>query len=212
MIRQAKIQDLVGIAYVHSVCFPDSYITQLSKYRWIGGDLLPLFYKTFMEDNPELFVVSEDNEKGIVGFCMGYYMNQKDQVCRFIKKHRVLIIIKTVMLLLSGNKQTRKKLISRFKHRPSESDWIIVNDKFECYGNEQRGDLLSVCVLPNCRGKKHAQGMMEAFLKAIKENGRKICLLSVKQDNICAIKYYKRNGFDLYRTRGLDGYTFIKLL
>lgn len=53
---------------------------------------------------------------------------------------------------------------------------------------------------------------MESYLKALKINGRKICLLSVKQNNERAIRYYERNGFELYRTRGKEGYTFVKLL
>ena len=54
--------------------------------------------------------------------------------------------------------------------------------------------------------------MMELYLKSMKEHGRKLCLLSVKQDNSRAIHYYERNGFELYRTRGNEGYTFIKVL
>ena len=78
--------------------------------------------------------------------------------------------------------------------------------------NEERGDLLSVCVLPDCRGKGYAQGMMENYLDAMKKAGRKLCLLSVKKDNERAKQYYERNGFELYRTRGNEGLTYIKLL
>lgn len=211
MIRLAKIEDLKGIAKVHSVCFPDSYTTQLSKIDWIGKKLLAVFYNTFMSDNPELFVVADDEDKGIVGFCMGYYMDKDDQVSRFMS-NKLEIGLKTTLLLLAGNKQTWRKILMIFKHKPSVSDWTIVNNKYESIGNDKRGDLLSVCVLPECRGKQYAQGMMELYLKLMKEHGRKICLLSVKQDNTRAIKYYERNGFELYRTRGTEGYTFIKLL
>ena len=212
MIRQASIKDLNGIAEVHAICFPDSYATQLSKFRWFGGNLLPAFYNVFMNDNPELFIVAEDEEKGIVGFCMGYYIDKDDQVSRFMKQNRFRICLKTLILLILGNKQTWLKLISRIKHKPTISDWSIINTKYEDYGNDLRGDLLSVCVLPDYRGKKYAQGMMDAYLKSLKAHGRKICLLSVKQNNERAIKYYQRNGFELYRTRGTEGYTFIKLL
>lgn len=212
MIRQATVNDLEGIAKVHAICFPDSYITQLSKHKWLCGSLLPAFYNVFVENNPELFVVAEDETKGIVGFCMGYYMDKDDLVHKFLKENRTIIVIKTMMLLLSLNKQTWRKMLTYVKHRPNEYDWSIVNDKYEHYGNDKRGDLLSVCVLPEFRGTQYAQGMMELYLGHLKEHGRKICLLSVKQDNIRAIKYYERNGFELYRTRGVVGYTFIKLL
>ena len=46
MIRQATIQDLPAIAHVHSICFPDSYLSQLSRYKTVmgGGNLLTSFY------------------------------------------------------------------------------------------------------------------------------------------------------------------------
>lgn len=212
MIRLAREQDIKIVSKVHEICFPDSYLTQLSKNKWLGGDILPIFYRTFLYDSPELFVVADDEEKGIVGFCMGYYMDRGGQMSRFLKKNIIIICLKTVYLLLTGNKQTWRKILARLKHKPSNNDWTIVNERYENYGSDQRGDLLSVCVLPDYRGKHYAQEMMDLFLKSMKEHGRKICLLSVNQDNARAIHYYERNGFILYRTRGNVGYTFIKLL
>lgn len=44
MIRQATIQDLPAIAHVHSICFPDSYSSQLSRYKTVigGGEFVDL--------------------------------------------------------------------------------------------------------------------------------------------------------------------------
>ena len=212
MIRQATIKDLEGIARVHAVCFPESYVTQLSKYKWLCGNLIPEFYREFMNDNPELFVVAEDDGHKIVGFCMGYYMDKDDQMSNFLHKNRIKVVIKSVLLLLTGNKHAWNKITARIKHKPSVEDWRIVNNKYEHITNAERGDLLSVCVLPNYRGKRYAQEMMEFYLNQMKDGGRKLCLLSVRQDNSRAIKYYERNGFELYRTRGTEGYTFMKLL
>lgn len=213
MIRLATIDDLPLVAKVHAFCFPDSYSTQLSKWhRFDQKNLLSLFYKEFLTDNPELFVVAEDEKNGVVGFCMGYYMDKDDQVQNFMRNNRGKILWKTLLLLLAGNKQTWKKMISRFKHKPVVSDWEIINDKYEHLLNNERGDLLSVCVLPAFRGKGYAQGMMDLYLSEMKKAGRKLCLLSVKQDNERARRYYERNGFELYRTRGNEGITYMKFL
>lgn len=213
MIRQATIYDLPDISKVHSICFPDSYSSQLCKFDNIGGgNLLVSFYREYLNDNPELFWVADDEDKGIVGFCMGYYMDKDDQMQNFMKHNRFKILWKTLLLMLSGNKQTWNKMLARFKHKPSQSDWTIVNDKYEHILNNQRGDLLSVCVIPEGRGKGYAQSMMEAYLDAMKTHGRKLCLLSVKTDNLRARRYYERNGFEIYRTRGEDGLTYMKLL
>ena len=214
MIRQATLNDLPAIARVHCVCFPDSYSSQLSLFKSSigGGNLLEAFYMEYMKDNPELFVVAEDEESGIVGFCMGYYMDKDDQMQNFLHNNRLRILWKTFLLLLIGNKQAWNKIISRLKHKPDLSDWTIVNDKYESIKNEERGDLLSVCVLPEFRGKGYAQGMMNLYLLEMKKACRKLCLLSVKKDNERAKRYYERNGFELYRTRGNVGLTYIKLL
>lgn len=213
MIRRATIDDLPTVAIVHAACFPDSYSTQLSKWHAFNqNNLLVLFYREFIIDNPELFIVAEDEKKGIVGFCMGYYLDKDDQSNNFMRKYRWRILSKTFLLLLVGNQQTWRKIMSRLKHKPVVSDWTIVNDKFESIKNSERGDLLSVCVLPDYRGKGYAQGMMDLYLANMKATGRKLCLLSVKKDNDRAKRYYERNNFELYRTRGEEGLTYIKLL
>lgn len=214
MIRQACKNDLTEIAFVHSICFPDSYLTQMGKYKssFLGGRLLEAFYQEYMDDNPELFLVAEDPQKGVVGFCMGYYMDKEEQMQNFMRHNKLMVIWKTGLLLLFGNKQTWNKVFGRLKHKPSIDDWIIVNDKYEAIQNNERGDLLSVCVLPDYRGKGYAQEMMEQYLTVMKDRGKKLCLLSVKTDNIRARRYYERNGFELYRTRGDEGLTYLKRL
>ena len=213
MVRLATIDDLPSVAKVHAICFPDSYSTQLSKWHCFDKkNLLSLFYNEFLIDNPELFVVAEDENNGIVGFCMGYYMDKDDQIQNFMHNNRVKILWKTLLLMFFGNKQTWKKMISRFKHKPVVSDWTIVNYKYEDIGNDKRGDLLSVCVLPEYRGRGISQQLMESYLTVMKEHGRELCLLSVKTANERARHYYERNGFELYRTRGAEGLTYIKKL
>lgn len=174
--------------------------------------MLISFYLEYIRDNPELFIVADDEKHGIVGFCMGYYMDKDDQMQNFLHNNRLQVMWKTLLLMLSGNRPTWNKMLSRCKHKPSVRDWTIVNDKYEHILNNQRGDLLSVCVLPDYRGKGYAQGMMERYLAVMKEHGRKLCLLSVKTDNMRARRYYERNGFELYRTRGEEGLTYMKLL
>lgn len=96
MIRQATIQDLSAIAKVHSICFPDSYSSQLAVYQNVigGGNLLISFYLEYLNDNPELFLVADDEEKGIVGFCMGYYMDKDDQMQNFMRRNRISVLWK----------------------------------------------------------------------------------------------------------------------
>jgi len=214
MIRKATLDDLHAITTVHRICFPRSFSSQLSKYQTIigGGNLLASFYEEYLDDVPELFHVACDEDGRIVGFCMGYYMDNDAQMQRFLHKNRLLIIWKTILLLISANRQAWHKVLSQIKHKPNISDWKIINTKYEHIKNNKRGDLLSVCVLPEYRGKCYAQQLMESFLAAMANSGKEICLLSVDTNNLPARKYYERNGFEVYRTRGCDGLTYVKPL
>lgn len=212
MIRKATKEDLLAIGKVHSTCFPDSYVTQLGKVCGPNeNNLLSRFYQEFINDTPELFWIANDEEMGIVGFCMGYYMDKDDQMKNFMKHNRISIAIKTALLLLMCNKQTWNKILSLFK-KGENTVQKIVDFSNEHIKKDNRGDLLSVCVLPECRGKKYAQQLMETYLKAMKESGRELCLLSVRTDNDRAIQFYERNGFKLYRVRGSEGRTYMKIL
>ena len=69
MVRQATMNDLNSIAVVHTLCFPDSFSTVFGARH----KLLEQLYSEYIETNPELFLVAEDKDNEIVGFCMGYY-------------------------------------------------------------------------------------------------------------------------------------------
>ena len=212
MTRKAQKEDLPQIANVHAKCFPDSYSTQLSKgCAFNNNNLLSLFYYEFYHDNPELFIVAEDNNT-IVGFCMGYYMDKDNQMENFLRHNRWRVVLKTIKLLLLGNRPTWLKVTSRLRKKTKDDIWVVVNNKYEYIGDSLRGDLLSVCVLPEFRGKGYAQDLMDSYLKSMKESGRQLCLLSVRTDNERARRYYERNGFEIYRKRGNVGLTYMKLL
>ncbi len=213
MIRLAFSKDLLCVTDVHCRCFLNRFSSQLTHYQRVGGgNLLIPFYQEYLYDAPELFHVACDDAGNIVGFCMGYYMDNDAQMHRFLQKHKWKIVWKTMLLLLWGNRPAWHKVISQIRHKPSISDWKIINTKYEHIDNSKRGDLLSVCVLPEYRGRGYAQQLMESFLAAMKNSGREICLLSVDAHNAVARKYYERNGFEVYRTRGCDGLTYIKPL
>lgn len=106
MIRQANVKDLVRIAQVHQLCFPDSYSSSL------GTDLLKRFYNEYLSGAPELFLVCENPGKEIVGFCMGYYMEKNRYKNAFLKKNLFRIGLRTVVGLIGGDKRVWKKLRS----------------------------------------------------------------------------------------------------
>lgn len=212
IIRLVEHRDLPVVAKIHRECFPESYSSQLHKYQKIawGGDLLIKFLEEYFIDNPELFVVAEKDNQ-IVGYCMGYYMDNDNQMHKFIKHNKSAVIWRTLLLLLSGNTPSWKKLLSRLK-KDKQKEWLIINDSNEHISNSLRGDLLSICVSSNYQGSGIATELIEFFLNSMKNHGKKLCLLSVSSHNYRAIRFYERNGFILYRLRGEDGRTYMKNL
>lgn len=210
IIRKVNNSDLKNIVTVHQKCFPDSYSSQLNKYQWFIGSLHEQFFKEFLNDCSEIFLVCEVNNT-IVGYCMGYYMDKNDQISNFFKKNRLSLGLKTIFLLLLGNKPTWNKVLSKFD-KSNKENWEILNSRNEHILDDERGDLLSICILPEYRGSGMSKLLIDSFLEAMKSQGKKLCLLSVYQDNCRAINYYKKNGFELYRKKGNTSYTFMKLL
>lgn len=215
MIRLATKNDLADICRVHAACFSDSFSSQLTKFPsalWGGSNLLLRYYEEFMADAPELFHVSCAEDGSITGFCMGYYMNDHRQSARFIQRNRMNLCWKTILLLSTLNVPTWKKILNSLKSRGKSSRWTRVNDKFTGVPKDRQGDLLSVCVLPGCRGNGYAQQLMDTFLSAMQANGLELCSLSVKTKNSRARRFYERNGFEVDWTRGDEELIYSKLL
>lgn len=189
MIRQAIIEDLQRIAVVHRECFPDSFSSS------IGVNLLKQFYLEYMKDAPELFLVCENPDGQIVGFCMGYYMEKNNYMNRFIKNNCVAVALTCIPRLLVGDKRVWRKLFPSRK----PVNWTVVNHDFDGIPTDKQGDLLSICILPEYRGNGYAQAMLEEYLNILQNNGRSLCFLSVEPDNGRGVHFYEKNGFILHR-------------
>lgn len=205
-IRQATYDDLREIARVHAQCFPRHLSTRIGSPK--DCYLLSRFYKEFIDDCPELFVVSTDDHNRIAGFCMGYYFTKADQQSNYIRHNRTRVLTRISWLLLKGDRLAWKKLWLRFK----KPHYEILDHSIDTVPVSEKGDLLSICTLPEYRGKGYAQKMMEEYLLRMKQHGRNLCLLSLSVDNDRALRFYERNGFTPYRKIGTSSITYMKRL
>ena len=202
MIRCAKVEDLPQIASLHFECFPDSFSTILGKGN--KGRLLEKYYYEYLMAFPELFLVSENENKEITGLCMGYYCEKNNCLKKYFKNNFFEIGFRVICLLLSGNKQTWKKLLdSRKKHTQS-----VVDEKVKYYASNKKGDLLSICVNAECRGTNVATDLVNEFVSVLQKNNRDICVLSVMNDNARGISFYKKMGFNCYMNTDISSYMY----
>lgn len=192
MIRCARKEDLPKIAHLHFECFPDSFSTVLGKGQ--KGRLLENYYYEYLSKVPELFLVSENDNKEINGLCMGYYCDENNCLRKFLKHNFFAICLRMIYLLVTGNKEAWKKLITRGKNHNTD----IINEKIKEYGASQKGDLLSICVKSECRGSNVATDLVREFVSVLQKNNREVCVLSVKTENARAIRFYNKMGFSCY--------------
>ena len=204
MDSQATNNDLMEIAKVHKICFPENFSTILG----IKFSLLEKFYKEYLIKTPELFLVAENEHREIIGFCMGYYCESNTYMKDYFKHNLFSIGLRLSLLLLTGNKVAWKKLCNSKK----STEWVIKNHSFDSIMINERGDLLSICVLPEYRGAGIAQGLMDEYLTVLKKQNRKLCILSVDPRNGRGVHFYEKNGFVLYKSNGETTASYVKLL
>ena len=209
MIRQATEQDLTSIANVHIECFPDSFSTRLGKAKFFGGVLLTKFYKEYLEKVPELFLVAENDEKELQGFCMGYYCEDNNYMKNFFKNNFFGIGLRILWLLLTIDNTAWKKLKGTFK---KSNPFEVLNHEVEAIQLTDKVDLLSICVLPQCRGNGMAQELINCYEDVLKEQKRKICILTVATDNGRGVHFYEKNGYIPYKEAKEQARTYSKYL
>ena len=204
LVRNAIREDLPEIAKVHIACFPDYFSTRVGKKN--NGYLLEKLYEEYFKDFPELFVVLEDDNGKIVGFCSGSLLDITGHQQRFLRNNRVKVLSRVLWLLLKGDSLAWTRLRQRYK----KPVYKIIDHSFKGLPKTEIGDLVSICVLPEFRGKQCSGKMMERFVQNMKGLGRKVCLVSMHSDNKRAMTFYSKFGFKLYRYIGDDVISFWK--
>lgn len=200
IIRRAKEVDMEMVAKTHSMCFGHGFTSSLYRLnkKCLGGDLAAEFYLEYLKDFPELFIVAE-SDGNVVGFCMGYYLDKKDQLSRFIKHNTTRLLLKVPVLLLMGDKSTWKKTFQVITGYHEKEE--VISPLPDTIKKSEISDILSICVLPEFRGLNIASKLVEEFVKTSRNHHCKACLLTVEDDNLRAMNFYKRMGFVVYSTK-----------
>lgn len=206
MVRKARSEDFEKIVRLHISCFPNSFSTAFGKAN--NGKLLQKYYKNYFLNVPELFLVCEDKEE-IVGLCMGYYCEDNNYMKKYVKENILSMGFRVFLLLLTGNKLAWRKVKNVFHSKDSVE---LLTNEFESIPAKQRGDLLSICVLPEYRGHGAAQELLDCYIDTLRQNGRKLCLLTVETSNARGIRFYEKNGFVPYKKVGENAMAYAKML
>ena len=182
IVEVAKEADLLGVAKVHRECFPEYFISTF------GEHLIEEYYRCFLkEDN--LFVIAKEGES-IIGFCMGYRYGSTARSI-FLKENRIKLGIRMLQQCLKCNKLVISKCWNYF---------LGIFDKKIGTNNSNKlaeGDLLSICVLPNCEGKGISRALLEAFEIVLSKKQINDYVLSVYKTNKRAVHFYEKMGLKI---------------
>jgi ribosomal protein S18 acetylase RimI-like enzyme len=183
--RFAKHLDLPQIAKIHKDQFPTHYLGQFSI------SLLEKFYQNLL-DNECVFVVAEE-DNCVLGFVLG---GEWPKISGFLNSFMRKFFLRSLLesaLRPSTWKKSIQKLISLFRHKAQDPNNL---DNIESY------TLLSIATDKNAQGRGVGTGLLIAFNNEMKKKTNRY-YLSVQDENIRAISFYKKNGFEeAYRCPG----------
>lgn len=211
MVRQAKIEDLAAVAKIHKACFPGTVTSSLGKL-W-NGRIVVDYYKEYFNDSPELFLVAENDSGEVVGFCMGYELENEGQCDkRLIKHHFAIILFSYIILLFKGDKECWRKVKSVFKRdRETSNNSIIIDAVIQDYPLSDKAELFTIGLFEEYRGCSYGKDLILAFFDACKSIKRKVCLISYISENLRAERFYYKHGCKPYLEKG-DSKICYKLL
>lgn len=185
---------LTGIVACHETAFPGEFLTLL------GSRFLRSFYKYYCNHPDAIFLLAKDNKNGLIGglvaggapYVRAHFMR------KYIPMYLPVILYKSLM-----NSKVRKRLMEHTANAVSSlSKKIgIAKNRNQAPDNEyydpSSSSLLSICTHSEYRGKGAAAALMEAFKEESEKRGYHSMRLSVHNNNVAAIKLYKKMGWNI---------------
>lgn len=181
-IRKIKTSDMVSIAQIHKQCFQDTLLTKF------GNKFLQAYYMAYIEDNPDTSYVYINETGQPIGFLIGI-MNGNITRNNFFKNNFLMFIISILQVLIQYRIAFIKQIFPKIKgvfNKPKED----FRDKIG-----SKGGILSIAILDQYRGKGIAEQLVNSFEEAYYNKGERVYNLGVKKDNLRAIKFYEKIGF-----------------
>ena len=187
--RNATLEDVQEVAKVHILTQPEYFTSTL------GEDLLSKFYSEYIKEDALFVVAIDEDNKKIVGFCMGHYYDSHAELL-WEQKYRKQIIKRLAFKCIQFNKlalsRCMRRLVGIFRKG---------NENTEQYFSH----LLSLGVLTEYRGKHIASDLIDMFEKKCLENPpEKVkhlgydCTIGAYKWNKAGCKLYEYKGYEIF--------------
>ena len=193
-VVDAGLSSVSDMAHCHSLAFRGRFMTEMG-HRW-----LCFLYRYFIRHPGGVSLVAVDERNKVLGFAVGGEPGIRDQFIRYAKvRYPNLILLKfltnslvrKVMLGVLVKKIFKRRPTIRFSKNSAKQETAI-----------RTGNLLSICVLPECRGTGIADKLVETFRLRCIARGYKRLTLSVVTKNARAIAFYKKHNWREFSRSG----------
>ena len=183
-ICKAKALDIEKVVSIHLSCFRNSFSSALGK------KILSNYYRSYLDNSPDLFLVARCDDS-VVGFVTGYCCDDKEAFNSFKKRNRIRIYLRVFLHFCLFDKRVFKKIFCK----PGKETVLL--PQLDEVRKNKKGDLLSICVLPEYRKNNIATDLEKEFTKELLTKNRDYCILSCLANNFIANNFYEKLGYIL---------------
>lgn len=177
-IRKAVQSDIVDVARVHKERFSDHFLGKFPR------KIIERYYWPYVADDNILFIVHLDENNKVDGFVMGGFSQDiKEAASNFIR-HNLLLLMGVIVI----TPKVWKDVFDRLKFLFRKDERL----KNEVEKSDIR--LLSIAVAKEKEGKGISTSLVKNFEKGVENIGGKRYGLSVHDNNIHALNFYRKMG------------------
>jgi ribosomal protein S18 acetylase RimI-like enzyme len=191
--RQINPDDLPAVAAIHKAAYRVDHFS-----AHFSNPLLERMYAELCRENPYAMVATDSSGK-VLGFVVGHFAEFMAQAKnKFVTDNYWAV---TAVSLLNPMALIRK-MIDKMK--------LAVNrEHFTC---QARMRLTSIAVSPKSQQKAVGKSLLDAFEDTLRREKIFVYGLSVKENNLPAVRFYQKNGFSVERRTGDGAIYYLKTL
>jgi len=185
-IKEACHEHVSGMVQCHIKSFPGRFMTEMG-YHWLCA-----LYLFFIKHHRSICRVAVDSEGKVVGLAVGDNPHIRDEfLSSALFRYPHLIFWKFISKRLV-RRVLLQELIKKLRRKRADAH---SGDTKAPSAVVRPGNLLSICVLPDCKGTGVAGKLIESFQLACTTEGYERLTLSVLSENSRAVAFYKKHNW-----------------
>ena len=188
VVKVIKPQEthIPGMAQCHIKSFPGRFMTEMG-YHWLCA-----LYLFFIKHRGGICRVVVDADGKVIGLAVGGNPHVREEfLSTALYRHPHLLFWKFL-----SNRLVRRVLLQELSRKLKQKRAAPQSGKTTVPSNRIRsGNLLSICVLPECEGTGVGRRLIESFQNTCKAEGYNRLTLSVLKQNSRAVAFYTKNGW-----------------